>query len=381
MTRPRVIIAGMGDTGMLTAIALSRHVDVVGISLTDALVSGQELGLRLARPDVWAGEYALPYRNYRKLDEVRIIQGRILGADLDRRTVTVDTVTGGTLTEPFDALVIATGVRNGFWRTTDLRSTAAVRDDLAAHHHRIAQASSVIVVGGGASAVSAAINIATRFPTIRVDLYFPAETPLRQHHRRVWTTLRRRLEAAGVGLHPGHRAELTGVDTDDIGSGPVRWSTGQPDAVADAVIWAVGASTPNTGWVPAEILDDRGFVTVTPRLQIPDHPEVFAVGDVAATDPLRSSARNRADRLVAHNVRAHLAGRRLRAYRPPRRRWGSVIGPQADGLQVFAPNGRVFRFPAWSVRTVLWPVIVRRGIYRGVRDRPSVWAKSPPDED
>jgi len=35
---------------------------------------------------------------------------------------------------------------------------------------------------------------------------------------------------------------------------------------------------------------------------------------------------------------------------------------------VFAPNGRAFRFPAWSFESVLMPWIVRRGIYRGVRD-------------
>ena len=48
MTRPRVVIAGLGDTGLLTARHLSRHVDVVGISTKPALVSGQELGMRLA---------------------------------------------------------------------------------------------------------------------------------------------------------------------------------------------------------------------------------------------------------------------------------------------------------------------------------------------
>ena len=50
MTRSRVVVAGMGDSGLLTAIHLFRHVDVVGISAKPALVSGQELGMRLARP-------------------------------------------------------------------------------------------------------------------------------------------------------------------------------------------------------------------------------------------------------------------------------------------------------------------------------------------
>jgi NADH dehydrogenase FAD-containing subunit len=107
---------------------------------------------------------------------------------------------------------------------------------------------------------------------------------------------------------------------------------------------------------------------VTPELQVPGHPGLYAVGEVAATDPLRTSARNRADGLLAHNVRAEFAGRPLRGYRPPKRRWGSVLGPQRDGLEVFAPNGRAFTFPAWSFDRVLMPLIVRWGIYRGVRE-------------
>jgi len=57
----------------------------------------------------------------------------------------------------------------------------------------------------------------------------------------------------------------------------------------------------------------------------------------------------------------------LKSYRAPRHRWGSVIGVQHDGVEVFAPNGRPFRIPAGPVRWMLMPWIVRRGIYRGVR--------------
>lgn len=117
------------------------------------------------------------------------------------------------------------------------------------------------------------------------------------------------------------------------------------------------------------MLDDGGFVRVTPELRVPGTAGIYAIGDVAASDELRSSARNRADRLLAHNIRADLAGRghRARSFVPPRRRWGSVLGAQSDGLQVFTPRGHAFRFPAWSVDAVLQPWIVRRGIYGGIR--------------
>ena len=70
---------------------------------------------------------------------------------------------------------------------------------------------------------------------------------------------------------------------------------------------------------------------------MPSQHGVFAIGDVAAADPLRSSARNRGDALVASNIRAELAGRALRSYRAPGRRWGSLFGIQPSGLEVYFP--------------------------------------------
>ncbi len=216
MTRPRVVIAGLGDGGVLTAIRLARHADVVGISVKPALVSGQELGLRLARPHQWARDYWLPFDRLPRLDTVRTVHGAVSGVDLDTRAVTVACADGSTRDEPYDALIVATGVSNGFWRRPTTQSADDIAADLTAAHHRLASAQSVVVVGGGAAAISSAAN------------------------------------------------------------------------------------------------------------------------------------------------------RPLRTYRPPRRRWGSVLGVQPEGLEVFAPSGRALRFPAWSVERVLYPWIVRRGIYRGV---------------
>lgn len=368
MTRPRVVVAGLGDSGLLTAIRLARSADVVGISAKPGLVSGQELGVRLARPVDWARDYLVPFDRYRGLDRVRTVHAELTGVDLAARIVHARRPDGTEVTEPYDALVISTGVSNGFWRRPVLQTAQQVRGEITAAHDRLAEARSVVVVGGGAAAVSAAANVAARWPAASVDLYFPHDRALRDHHPRTWDHLQRRLRRLGVGIHPGHRAAVPeGFECDAITDGEVRWSTGQPPSHADAVLWTVGRVRPNTGWLPPELLDADGFVTVTTELRVPGHRGVFAIGDVAATDPLRSSARNRADGLLAHNVLAERAGRPLRSYRPPRRRWGSVIGIQDDGVEVFAPNGRPFRIPAWSVRRILMPWIVRRGIYRGVR--------------
>jgi apoptosis-inducing factor 2 len=369
LNRKRVVIAGLGDVGLLTAIRLARHADVVGISVKPALVSGQELGVRLARPDDWARDYWIPFDRFRRLDRVRTVQATLTGLDLTARTVFGRRDDGVTITEAYDALVISTGVTNGFWRQPTLQSATEIGTALRAAHDRLAAANSVIIVGGGAAAVSSAVNVATTWPEKRIDLYFPRECALGEYHPETWRRIRGRLTDLGVGVHPGHRAVvLNGFAGDEITGEPVRWSTGQPPASADAVLWAIGRVRPNTDWLPPEVLDDRGFVRVTPDLRVPGHPGVFAVGDVAATDPLRSSARNRGDALVSHNIRAEFADRRLRTFGTPGRRWGSLVGIQPNGLEVFFPTGHAFRFPSWSVERVVMPWIVRWGMYRGVRE-------------
>ncbi|OMC56393.1 pyridine nucleotide-disulfide oxidoreductase [Mycobacterium sp. IS-836] len=369
MNGKRVVVAGLGDVGLLTAIRLAGHADVVGISAKPALVSGQELGVRLARPHDWARDYWIPFDRFRRLDGVRTVHATLTGVDLAARTVHGRRDDGATMTEAYDALVISTGVTNGFWRQPTLQSAAEIGAGLRAAHDRLAAANSVIIVGGGAAAVSSAANMATTWPAKRIDLYFPGERALVAYHPGIWQRIRGRLTDLGVGVHPGHRAVIPdGFEGDEITGEPVSWSTGQPPARADAVLWAIGRVQPNTDWLPADLLDEHGFVRVTPDLRVPGHRGVFAVGDVAATDPLRSSARNRGDALVAHNIRAEFAGRKLRTFRTPGRRWGSLFGIQPNGLEVFFPTGNAFRFPSWSVDRVVMPWIVRWGMYRGVRE-------------
>jgi len=130
MNRKRVVIAGLGDAGVLIAIRLSRYADVVGISVKPALVSGQELGIRLSRPDDWARDYWIPFDRFRRLDQVRTVTATLSGVDLAARTVFGRGEDGATITEEYDALVISTGVTNGFWRRPTLQSAAEIGAEL-----------------------------------------------------------------------------------------------------------------------------------------------------------------------------------------------------------------------------------------------------------
>lgn len=368
--RPRVVVAGMGDTGILVATHLSRSCDVVGIGTRPALVSGQELGNRLANPEHWRRNFLVPLERFRRLDRVRAVHGSISRVATDDRQVHVATADDRRLILPYDLLVVATGVTNGFWRQNQVEGLDAVEERLDAVAAQIGAAASVAVVGGGATGVSAAANLARRHPDKAVHLFYGQDEPLPGYHPRVRRDLVRTLERAGVHLHPGHRALVPdGFRTDRLTTEPIEWSTGQAPFAAELVLWAIGAVRPNTDFLPADLLDDDGFVRVDEHLRVPGHPEVFAIGDVAASDPNRSSARNWGYRVVAHNVKAVARGRedRLKRFQAPENRWGSVLGLQDDGMVVHQPNGSSFRVPRWAVQPLLFDLWTNVIMYGGVR--------------
>ena len=367
--RPRVVVAGLGDTGLLIATRLARTCDVVGISTRPALVSGQELGMRLSEPWRWRRTYFVPFDRLRGLDRVRTVHGRVTAVDLDGRTVHLERADGTVGTEPYDVLVVATGASNGFWRHDRVEGIEEIEAGLATPAARLAAASTVAVVGGGATGVSVADHLARR-GVVEVHLFHPGELPLPGYHPKVRQWAAGVLRTDGVHVHPDHRAEVPdGFAGDRLTTGPVTWSTGQDPFAADCTLWGLGRVRPHSGFLPATVLDDDGFVRVDQYLRVPGHPEVLAVGDVAATDPNRSSARNWGWRVATVNARVAANGGngRLRRFRAPHHRWGSVFGLQENGLVVVQPGGGRFRFPRAAAEALLYRLFVTGYLYRGIR--------------
>ncbi len=367
--KTRVVVIGMGDTGVLVATHLGRGFDVVGVSTKPALVSGQELGTRLADPDTWRRNYLTPLDRFRRLDRVSVVHGAVTGVDTEAKVVTVDVADGAPRSLPYDVLVIASGTTNGFWRRSEVEDLAAVEagiDDVASS---IGRAGSMAIIGGGPTGVSSAYNLAKQRTDLDVHLFYGQDEPLPGYHPRTRKRLACELTDVGVQLHPGHRASIPdGSRTDRLTTEPVEWSTGQDPFTADVVLWSIGDVRPNSRFLPEGMLDDAGFVTVDEHLRVPGFRDVFAVGDVAASDPARSSARNFGYRVVVRNIRAAASGKsKLASFKPPKYRWGSIVGLQDDGMVIHQPNGTAFRVPRWAAQRVLLDVLTRTAIYGGVR--------------
>ncbi|WP_101759877.1 FAD-dependent oxidoreductase [Oceanicoccus sp. KOV_DT_Chl] len=367
--KPKVVIAGFGDTGLLVAINLSSRFDVVGISAKPCLVSGQELGLRLTQPQQWKRDYLVGFERYKKLKDVRTIHGLITKIDDKESTVTVELASGELHQEAYDVLVIAAGVSNGFWRTNSLQSMVEVEQAIASTAQQLEQTRSLAVIGGGATGVSAAVNFARQYPEKKVDLFYSQQQPLPGYHPKVRQQVLDKLQALQVSLHPAHRAVMPeGFYGEHLTSMPIHWTTGQPAFSAELTLWAIGAVKPNNHFIPKAMLNAAGFVNTDSYLRVQGFNNVFAVGDIAASDVNRSSARNGGFKLVADNIKAHCFGRDedMKVFQPAAYRWGSIFGNQPEGLTVFSPQGKGFRIPRYWVDKVLFPWVVQKQIYKGL---------------
>ena len=367
--RPTVLVAGLGDTGVLVATRLSRSCNVIGVSTRPALMSGQELGTRLIDLPRWRRTYLVPFSRFRRLDAIDFVHGRIVHTDLDHDAVDVETSSGELRRINYDAFVIATGVSNGFWRHDRVEDLTTIDDALAAVNRTLESATTIAVVGGGATGVSVADNLARRGGS-KVHLFISGDKPLPDFHPDVRGWIQHRLESDDVAVHTGHRAVVPeGSALNTLTTEPIEWSTGQEPFTADVVLWAVGAALPHTGFLPPDVLNDEGFVKVDSHLRVTGQSKVFAVGDVAASDPLRSSARNWGYRVIVANVGALLADResKFRTFKPAPYRWGSLLGLQSDGLTVVQPNGKRVRIPHPIAQRLLLGTFVQRVLYGGLR--------------
>ena len=96
-------------------------------------------------------------------------------------------------------------------------------------------------------------------------------------------------------------------------------------------------------------LDEHGFLKVDRTLQSSSHPFVFAAGDIASiADDKRPKSgvyAVRAGPVLAHNVRQHLHGRRLKRWSPQSKAL-AIIGT-ADGKAIAVRGAHAGASRAW----------------------------------
>lgn len=249
------------------------------------------IGSPLALADeAYANKAWVQYDNIPALATPKIttVHGTATAVDPATKTATIlETATNAPRALNYDYLVVSTGLRR-VWPTVPqsltkkqylLEANAHIKDVSAAPH-------GVVVVGGGAVGIEMAAELKLVRPETRVtlvhsrDRLLSAEPLPDECKERAGELVRE----AGVEVKLGKRLADTVVTTDDNGGEvtEVRFEDGETMRASKVVV-AISKSVPSTGFLPASVKDEEGFVKVRPNLMFPEGtPNAdchFTIGD------------------------------------------------------------------------------------------------------
>ena len=269
----KVIVAGGGYAGLAAALRVKRrdpdNIDVTVVNDGPRLVER----IRLHQESTGQAVRQRPLRPLLARADVRFVEGRVEGIRPASRHLIVSGVA-----MPYDRLVLALGSAP---RTDDVPGAAEHAFTLTGAHARgLAQrlrrlaghGGRVAVVGTGLCGVEAATEIAEAFPALHVTLVGRAP-PLDGWSETARTHVQEVCARLGILVRAG-------VEVNGIGPG---WLEAGGAAVAfDACIWATGFEVPWIGWDAGLAINRDGRIRVDAELRSVSHPEIYAVGDIAA---------------------------------------------------------------------------------------------------
>ena len=392
LTQPRVVIVGGGFGGLYAARALAGA--PVSVTLID------KRNYHLFRPMLYQAASGLL-----SADEIsgplRSILSRQKNIDVLLSEVTcVDTQTRVVRLEqhdvPYDFLILATGVQYNYFghdewsrlapSLTSLNDADRIRakvllafeqaEELAALESaqqatstQIQRLLTFVLVGAGTVGVKMASTLAEMSrmalahdfrhidPTsARILLYEAAPRVLPSYPEVLSAKAQRHLEQLGVKVYTS--TSVTSINTDGI------IANGQPVPAA-TVLWSAGVlASPAGRWINSAT-DKLGRIIVNSDLSVPDHPEIFAIGDTAhvvahSRNLLGIKSRQpmlmpgvaqpaiQEGRYVARLIRSRVAGTK-----PPRPFWYWDKGDLAIVGRTYAVADlrflRFSGFPAWLI--------------------------------
>lgn len=300
-SQPRVVVVGAGFGGLAVVAGLARA--GVRATLVDRhqYTTFQPLLYQVAAGGLNQGDVAFPVRSLlRRMRAGDFCRASLAEIDWPAHVVRLDDDTA----LPFDYLVLATGASTSYFGVEGANSWALplytladavrLRDRLILQLERAARSTEapprlrVVIVGGGATGVETAgalaelrdVLVGRDYPELgRADIVLElverASRLLPGFHPRLSSYARRELERRGVVIRTDcqvERVEASAVLVDGTGR-----------LACDLLVWAAGVAVPDERAYQGLARNASGRLAVTASLQLVDHSEAFAVGDLAGS--------------------------------------------------------------------------------------------------
>ena len=371
---PTVVIVGAGFGGLRVARGLR------GAPLDVLILDRQNYHLfvpllyQVATAGLEPEEIAQPIRRIlRGAANVRFQLAEVSSIDLEHRVLGTDLGDVG-----YDYLVLTAGSATSYFGLDSVEQTACTLrdlDDAEMLRDRVLQAfeaattepnagrrrelTTTVVVGGGPTGVELAgalaelrrHGLARDYPDLdlsgaRIHLLEASDRLLPGFPQRSQENAREKLFQMGVEV----RLQAIVADADERG---VTLKSGER-VPAGVVIWVAGMRAPALADGLPTQKGDSGRIVVDQTLQLPGHPEVYAIGDMAHVGgpdvrphPMMAPVAIQQGDLVSENIKRQLEGRPLKRFRYKDRGTMVTIGRQAAVAQIY---GLQFRgFLAWLI--------------------------------
>jgi len=374
VSRPRVVIAGAGFAGLTCARGLKHaSVDVLLVDRNNYHLFTPLL-YQVASALLDPGEVARPVRELvRPLGNVEFRQAEVTGVDLHRRIL--DTDRGQVA---YDYLVLATGSQSDYFGNASLALHAfglkELGEGLALRNRVLARVEATqwitdserrrmmltfAIVGGGptgvemAGALSELIRHVLKkdYPKldlseVRVILLEAGGWLLGTFDPALREAARRSLEKKGVEVMLNAKVAQVTEDSISLANGDV--------VPAGTIVWTAGVRASELGTVLGVKLMRQARVPVDDTLQLPGHPVVFVIGDLAGAVvagqplPMLIPVAMQEGRRVAATIKDMAANRGATAFAYKDPGTMATIGRNSAVAQL--GHVRLSGFPGW----VMW---------------------------
>lgn len=340
MASAKVIILGGGFAGINAAKALGNsNFDVWLIDKTNHHLF-QPLLYQVASAALSPGDIAIPIREILKpYPNVTVIMGEVIQIEKDKRQIVLRN--GDTL--EYDYLIVALGARHSYFGNDQwepfapglktLVDALKIRERILLSFEKAERCDSItearkylnfVIIGGGPTGVEMAGAISEiayhtmlkdfrRIDTSKTKIHLIEGSPhiLPMFPEPLSIKAEKYLAHFGVNVITGKRVINIGKDGVSVEGMTIP---------AENIVWAAGNQASPVLKTLNVPLDRQGRVNVGPDLSIPDHPEVFVIGDAACTMdktgkplPALAPVAVQQGRYVAHILRRKLT----KENRPP----------------------------------------------------------------